>query len=114
LHSWLGKNYDAKKPSAPGVDMKIVSLKPIELKDVLTLVFVVVGGGIALIEYGCNARREFKKPLQQKQLELYQEASSVVAKLATLEPSSDDWKKSKNDFYRLYYGPMAMLEDFSF
>lgn len=92
--------------------MKLVSLKPIELKDFLMLLFVVIGGGIALIEYGCNARREFKKPLQQKQLEIYQEASSAAASLATIDPGSDDWKKSKTTFYRLYYGPMAMLEDF--
>ena len=32
--------------------------------------------------------------------------------MATLKPESPDWQKSYDEFSRLYYGPMGIVEDF--
>src|SRR5262249_6901884 len=93
-------------------NMPFLTRKPIELKDCLTLLFAIIGGVVALAEYDCNAHRDFVKPLQQKQLELYEDATGAVASLATLPSHTKEWDSASNEFFRLYYGPMATLEEF--
>ena len=62
-------------------------------------------------QFANSAEREFTKPLREVQLDLYREASSAVATLATeLDTNSQRWKDGKADFLRLYFGPLAMLE----
>jgi hypothetical protein len=55
------------------------------------------------------AQREFMKPLLQNQLSLYLQATTAAATIAT---STDpiDRKKAINDFWRLYEGPLIMVE----
>ena len=56
-----------------------------------------------------NAQREFMKPLLEKQLALYFEASSAVATIArTIDPSEK--KKATETFWRLYSGPLVIVE----
>ncbi|MEW6211172.1 MAG: hypothetical protein AB1631_22595 [Acidobacteriota bacterium] len=56
-----------------------------------------------------TAQRDFMKPLLEKQLSLYFEASSAVSAIAT---SSDpaEREKATNTFWRLYYGPLVVVE----
>jgi len=56
-----------------------------------------------------TAQREFMKPLLQNQLSLYLQASAAAA---TVSPSTDpvERKKAVNDFWRLYEGPLIMVE----
>lgn len=84
----------------------------IPLKDALTIFFVVIGGIVGLYQYYSTSRNEFLKPIREEQLKLYEEASSAAALLATTSKDSDDWKKAKVEFYRLYYGPLAMVENY--
>jgi hypothetical protein len=55
------------------------------------------------------AQREFMKPLLQNQLSLYLQASTAAA---TISRSTDlvERKKAINDFWRLYEGPLIMVE----
>ena len=54
-------------------------------------------------------QREFMKPVLQTQLSLYLEASSAAA---TIISSTDASEKTKaaNDFWRLYHGPLVLVE----
>lgn len=63
-------------------------------------------------QYRLTSQREFIKPVREAQLKLYQEASSAAAQIATLERDSSGWKQAKAEFLRLYYGPLAIVEDF--
>jgi hypothetical protein len=56
-----------------------------------------------------EAQREFMKPLLQNQLSLYLQASAAAATIST---STDpvERKKAINDFWRLYEGPLIMVE----
>jgi len=55
------------------------------------------------------AQREFMKPLLQNQLSLYLQATAAAA---TISSSTDpvERKKATNDFWRLYEGPLIMVE----
>ena len=50
--------------------------------------------------------------MREAQLRLYQEASSAAAQIATLPRESSGWTKAKQEFLRLYYGPLAIVESF--
>lgn len=67
---------------------------------------------VGLWQYVMTSKRDFIKPLREAQLALYQEASSAAAIIATRPRESEDWKKSRDNFLRLYYGPLAIFEDF--
>ncbi|MCM3869332.1 MAG: hypothetical protein ND895_01375 [Pyrinomonadaceae bacterium] len=56
-----------------------------------------------------TTQREFMKPLLQNQLAIYLQASAAAA---TISRSNDPVEKKKaiNDFWRLYEGPLIMVE----
>lgn len=56
-----------------------------------------------------TTQRDFMKPLLEKQLSLYFEASSAAATIATATDSSER-EKAINAFWRLYYGPLVIVE----
>ena len=57
-----------------------------------------------------DARREFMKPLQEQLLKLSMEASSAAATLATTK-NTNERANAVNTFWRLYQGPLIMVED---
>jgi hypothetical protein len=59
-----------------------------------------------------NAQREFMKPLLDKQLSLYFEASATAAMIVKTTDEAER-KKAINNFWRLYYGPLVMVENTS-
>jgi hypothetical protein len=81
-------------------------------KDWLTIIVAVLGLTFGLLQYVKSSRDEFLRPIREAQLNLYQEASSVAAKLATLPPDGAEWKAAYYDFLRLYYGPLAIVENY--
>ncbi|MFY9608628.1 MAG: hypothetical protein WAU45_08460 [Blastocatellia bacterium] len=56
-----------------------------------------------------NAQREFMKPLLEKQLALYFEASSAAATVARTTDQAER-KKAIDTFWRLYSGPLVIVE----
>jgi len=55
------------------------------------------------------AQREFMKPLLQNQLSLYLQVSSAAATIVRSTDSAER-QKALNDFWRLYEGPLIMVE----
>jgi hypothetical protein len=90
----------------------LIHFAPIPAKDALTLVLASVAVVIGLLQYHYTSRSEFLKPVRETQLQLYVEASSAAATLATAPRSSEEWRKANLDFLRLYFGPLAMVEDY--
>lgn len=89
--------------------------------------FVLIGGIVGLVEYGVSIKKEiaFKeidiegeenRPLLDKQLQLYFEASRLAAAIAT-EMNSKSAKDQtqlaadKESFETMYYGPMVIVEE---
>jgi hypothetical protein len=92
--------------------MPFISCGRIEIKDAITIL-IALGAVIAgLVQYRSTARGEFLKPIRENQLKLYVDASSAAASIATLSTDSPEWMKAKMDFLRLYWGPLAMVEDY--
>lgn len=52
----------------------------------------------------------FRKPYWEKQISLYMEASSAAATLASTD-DEEEWDKARNTFWRLYLGPLCLVED---
>lgn len=58
------------------------------------------------------AKFEAQKPFYQRQLELCDQASSAAAILATPKvQAASDLQKAKGDFWKLYWGPLGIVED---
>jgi hypothetical protein len=55
------------------------------------------------------AQREFMKPLLERQHELYFEASSAAATIASSK-NPDERRKAENTFWKLYWGPLVFVE----
>ena len=84
----------------------------LEWKDLLGPGVAVIAVAAGLWQYRWTSKREFIKPIREAQLKLYQEATSAAAQIATLQRETCEWAKAKQEFLRLYYGPLAIVEDF--
>ncbi|HEV2957984.1 MAG TPA: hypothetical protein VGX95_17855 [Xanthobacteraceae bacterium] len=83
-----------------------------ELKDFIAPVAALIAVGVGIWQYRATSKSNFIRPVREVQLRLYEEASSAAARLATLERDSRAWKEAYQDFLRLFYGPLAIVEDF--
>lgn len=52
----------------------------------------------------------FRKPYWEKLLALYEEACSSAALLASTNDEAE-WNLARNTFWKLYYGPLCLVED---
>lgn len=84
----------------------------LKLKDLIGPIVAAIAVTVGIWQYRSTSQDEFLKPVREAQLKLYQDASSAAARIATLEPKSPDWIKAQQEFLALYYGPMAIVEDF--
>jgi hypothetical protein len=66
--------------------------------------------GIGLYQYVATSTQTAQKPFLEKQTDLCFHASETVARLATTTVP-DDWKKQWDEFWMLYWGPLAIVED---
>jgi hypothetical protein len=80
----------------------------LELTDLIGPGVAVVAVAVGVWQYRLTSLREFIKPVREAQLKLYQEASSAAAQIATLQQESPEWIKARQEFLRLYYGPLAI------
>src|SRR6266704_158826 len=83
-----------------------------ETKDYVTLGLAVIGFAAGLWPYNVTSRNTFLAPIRQAQLDLYRQASSAASRLSTLSPNGDEWNQARNEFRMLYYGPLAMVENY--
>jgi hypothetical protein len=73
---------------------------------ILTLVTV----GIGIWQFTTQQKQANRQPFLQKQLELSFEATEAAARLAT-ETDASEWEKARATFWRLYWGPLSIVED---
>ena len=80
------------------------------LIKVLGALSIIIGGAVGLWKYSDSVENQFRKPLWEKQIALYFDATSAAATLAS---SSDPQtlQDAENRFWVLYYGPLALVED---
>ena len=71
-----------------------------------------VAVAVGVWQYRLTFQSGFIRPVHEAELRLYQEASSAAAQIATLPRKSSEWRKTKQGFLRLYYGPLAIVENF--
>jgi hypothetical protein len=69
---------------------------------------IVFGGG--LYQYVSTSSHTARQPFLEKQTELCFQASEQAARLATTGDPKQ-WKKSWDEFWMLYWGPLAIVED---
>lgn len=65
---------------------------------------------IGLYKYHRSNEISFRKPFWERQFALYEEAASAAATLATTDDEAQ-WHAARNAFWRLYYGPLCLVED---
>jgi hypothetical protein len=90
----------------------LAALKWLELKDTITAIIALMVIWVGASQYRTTSDAEFLKPVREAQLKNYQEAASAAAILANYPSSENEWKEAKKEFQRLYFGPLAMFEDF--
>jgi len=87
----------------------------------VALLFIAIGGIWALVSYQLNSKKElrsyqktsekeFRRPLWDKQLSLYFDAVDSASRIAYL-PDGKDREASIRQFWNLYFGPLAVVED---
>lgn len=73
-----------------------------------------VGGtiviAVGLYQYIATSSQTARTPFLVKQTDICFQASETVATLATTA-SMDEWKKAWDEFWILYWGPLAVVED---
>jgi hypothetical protein len=73
-----------------------------------------IGGTIAvavgLYQYIATSTQTARQPFLGQQTTLCLQASETVARLASTR-NLDEWKKYRGDFWMLYWGPLAVVEN---
>src|SRR4051812_36517729 len=74
-------------------------------------VFIAVVTLVAgFVQFGTTSAFSVRQPFLQKQTEVCHAAAEHVARLAsTLH--AETWDKSREEFWMLYWGPLAIVED---
>jgi hypothetical protein len=63
-----------------------------------------------VLTYRDTKKTESQQPFNRERFELCFEASNLASKLAT-EINPDEWDAARRNFWRLYYGPLCIVED---
>jgi len=72
----------------------------------LTLLTAALG----IWQFSAGQSQANRQPFLQKQLELSFQATETAARLAT-ETDPTEWEKARVTFWRLYWGPLSIVED---
>ena len=72
-------------------------------------------GAVAVFAWGVyqfyrSTELGFRKPYWEKLLSLYVDACSSAATLARTD-SPQEWAQARNMFWKMYYGPLCLVED---
>ena len=80
------------------------------LKFGVTTVITVVTIAAGFIQFGSTYARSVQQPFLETQTDRCFAAAESAARLAsTVDP--DTWKKAREEFWMLYWGPLAIVED---
>lgn len=77
---------------------------------ILTAVGGVIVFGVGLYQYVTTSSQTARQPFLKKQTDLCIKASEQAGRLATANNQAQ-WQKAWDEFWMLYWGPLAMVED---
>ena len=92
--------------SGPGADQET----KINLSLVIPWVLSVLTFAAGIWQFSAQQTQANRQPFLQKQLELCFQASEAAARLAS-ETDPVEWEKARLTFWRLYWGPLSIVED---
>jgi len=70
----------------------------------------IMAAGIGVWQFTAQYQQSNRTPFLQKQLELSFMASETASRLAT-ETDPNKWEEARLAFWRLYWGPLSIVED---
>jgi hypothetical protein len=79
------------------------------LKELAPIAAIIVFGW-GVYQYHRSNELTFRRPYWEKLLALYIEATSTVSVLATCN-KKEEWEKARAEFWRLYFGPLCLVEN---
>lgn len=74
------------------------------------IVIAIVAGLWVLHTYPDSREKEFRKSYWDKQMSLLFDATETTAKIAVLSPNDPKREEAVEAFWRLYWGPMTVVE----
>lgn len=97
------------------IDLPVISEGTYRVADLVVKaasgIGVVVGGIWAVYQYLGGVEIGFRKPLWERQLDLYFRACEAASVLANYPESAPEWKEAEKKFWTLYWGPLVVVED---
>ena len=76
----------------------------------IALLGACIGFGFGLYQYYDSNRKVFRKPVWEKQISLYFDATKAASVIAT-QTNGKEWDKANAAFRSLYYGELCIVED---
>jgi len=80
------------------------------IKFASTSAITVVVLGVGFIQFGTTSAFSVRQPFLERQTGLCVAAAEQAARLASTRDNST-WAKSREEFWMLYWGPLAIVED---
>jgi Zn-dependent M32 family carboxypeptidase len=74
-------------------------------------ILVFVGLIFAVLKFAQEKKREFQKRFFEEQLKIYSEAVDSASSISLFDKTEDEYKVAKNNFKRLFWGKMCIVED---
>ncbi|MDJ0656130.1 MAG: hypothetical protein QNJ40_18350 [Xanthomonadales bacterium] len=71
---------------------------------------IIVGGALGLWKYFDASEKEYRRPLWERQIAVYFEATNATGLLVSAT-DPQQLATAERSFWKLYYGPMALVED---
>jgi hypothetical protein len=79
--------------------------------DIIVKSILLIAGIWAVYKYKDTVHREFRKPLWDKQIEVYSDICEIAATLATVHHKTSEYSQARERFLRLYYGLSILVDD---
>ena len=77
---------------------------------VIPWLITIVGAAIGLWQFILQQQQANRQPFLQRQLELCFQASEITGRLSS-ETDPAQWEKDRVAFWKLYWGPLSIVED---
>jgi hypothetical protein len=82
----------------------------LDLTVIIPWLLTLLTAALGIWQFTSQQSQANRQPFLQKQLELSFQATETAARLAT-ETDPAEWEKARITFWRLYWGPLSIVED---
>jgi hypothetical protein len=79
--------------------------------QLLTTAGLLVAAVVGLWRYYDATEKQFRKPLWERQIDLYMAATQAASTLATTDPEREEWAAARARFWNLFWGELCVVED---